>query len=72
MNPLLEIPAVDVSEGQESSAVMGGSGSDTPLCIRVGAAHGEGECPVPISESWWVPLLELLWLHLDEARSEWV
>lgn len=42
MHPSLETPGVGVSEGQESSAVMGGSGIDTPLCIRVGAAHGEG------------------------------
>lgn len=36
MHLLLEAPGVGVSEGQDSSPVMGGSGGATPLCIRVG------------------------------------
>lgn len=44
---LLETPGVGVSEGQESSAVMGGSGTATPLCIRVVVACGEGDALSP-------------------------
>lgn len=41
MHSLFEAPGVGVSEGQQSRAVMGGSGDGTPLSVRVGAARGE-------------------------------
>lgn len=47
MHPLLEAPGVGVSEGQESSAVMGGSGDATSLCIKGAAAGGEGNALSP-------------------------
>lgn len=40
-----------------------------PTVCQNGCSSWGGGCPVPTSESWWVPLLELLWLHLDGART---